>query len=149
MLRWSKISWQRALISCWLYHSRVTLSKDVTANMSGDRFLLSLNDVICSEKILRIKSLMKEGIGISQNLQPVDVTADIEEFMLSLNQIKLIPITPWDLLIIREKSKLITKDCFDYLSIRSEKHSNICMNCHGEAWRFLHKIYVNASPNHF
>ena len=48
---------------------------------------MSLDDVNCSEIILKIKSLMKEGIDISQNLQHVDVTTDIEEFMYPLNQI--------------------------------------------------------------
>ena len=52
--------------------------------MSWGRFLVSLKDVNCSEKILKIKSLMKEGIDMSQNLQPVDVTTYIEEFMLSV-----------------------------------------------------------------
>ena len=54
--------------------------------MSGGRFLASLKDVNCSEKILTINSLMKEGIDMSQNLQLVDVTTDIEECYL-LNQI--------------------------------------------------------------
>ena len=45
--------------------------------MSGGRFLVSLKDVNCSEKILKIKSLMKEGIDINQNVQHVDVPTDI------------------------------------------------------------------------
>ena len=36
--------------------------------MSGDLFLVSLKNVNCSEKILKIKSPMKEGIDMSQNL---------------------------------------------------------------------------------
>lgn len=38
--------------------------------MSGGRFLVSLKDVNRSEKILKIKSLMKEGLDISQNSSP-------------------------------------------------------------------------------
>ena len=37
-----------------------------------------------SEKILKIKSLLKEGVDVTQNLSSVDVTTDIEEFMLSV-----------------------------------------------------------------
>ena len=51
--------------------------------MSGGRFLVSLKNVNCSEKILRIKSLLKEGIDMSHNLH-FDVTTDIEEFILSV-----------------------------------------------------------------
>ena len=97
---------------------------------------MSLKDVNCSEKILKIKSLMKEGIDMSQNFQHVDVTTDIEEFMLSVESNitdsiytmrltdNLREVSDFIAGFIAHKSKRVTKDCSEYLSISSENHSN-------------------------
>ena len=37
--------------------------------MSGGRFLVSLKDIICSEKILKIKFLLKEDIDIDEEIK--------------------------------------------------------------------------------
>ena len=79
---------------------------------------------------------MKEGIDMSQNLQHVDVTTDIEEFMLFVesnrtdsnytmrftDNSKEVPYFIAG--FIAHKSKRITKDCCEYLSTSSENHSN-------------------------
>ena len=77
---------------------------------------------------------------MSQNLQPVDVTTDIEEFMLSVesniwyiwyiwyNTMRLLDnsreVSDFIAGFIAHKSKRITKDYYEYLSISSENHSN-------------------------
>ena len=79
---------------------------------------------------------MKEGIDMSQNFQHVDVTTDIEEFMLSVesnitDSIYTMRLTDNSRKIsdfitgfIAHESKRITKDCCEYLSISSEDYSN-------------------------
>ena len=79
---------------------------------------------------------MKEGIDRSQNLQPVDVTSDIEEFMLSVERnitdsnytMRLTDnsreVSDFIARFIVHKSKCIAKDCCEYLSISTGNHSN-------------------------
>ena len=80
---------------------------------------------------------MKEGIDTSQNFQPVDVTTDIEEFMLFVESnitdsnytIRLTnnsrEVSDFIAGFIAHKSKRITKDFCQYLSsISSENYSN-------------------------
>ena len=79
---------------------------------------------------------MKEGIDMSQNLQAVDVTTDIEEFMLSVEsnitdsnytmRLAANSREVSDLIagFIAHKSKCITKDFCQYLSISKENHWN-------------------------
>jgi len=47
--------------------------------MSGGRFLISLKDVICSENIIKIKSLIKEDIDITPEIKSIhDYSNDIQ-----------------------------------------------------------------------
>ena len=79
---------------------------------------------------------MKEGIDMSQNLQPVDVRINIEELILSVESIitdsnytmrltdNSREISNFIAEFIAHKSKRITKDYYEYLLISSENHSN-------------------------
>ena len=53
--------------------------------MSGGRFLVSAKDVMYSENILKLKSLVQEGINIDDSLKVEDdVTEDITELLTIL-----------------------------------------------------------------
>ena len=52
--------------------------------MSGGRFLVNLKDVLCSERIIKIKNLIKESIDIIEN----DIKSEtkyLEEFLKDIN----------------------------------------------------------------
>ena len=51
--------------------------------MSGGRFLVSLKDVLCSEKIFKIKSLVKGGINIDENVKIKENQTDDLQALLS------------------------------------------------------------------
>ena len=61
--------------------------------MSGGRFLVGLKDTICSEKILKIKSLLKEDIDIDEEIKVscpreieiVKLKSDIDSLGISLD----------------------------------------------------------------
>ena len=56
--------------------------------MSGGRFLVGLKDVISSEKIMKIKRLLKEEINIDSN---VNGTVDKDESSKHFNVISMLP----------------------------------------------------------
>ena len=60
--------------------------------MSGGRFLVSLNDTNCSEKIIKIKSLLKEGIDIDESVRK-DTTPPsvLQNFLLSIDGLNILP----------------------------------------------------------
>ena len=111
--------------------------------MSRGRFLVSLKDVNCFEKILKIKDLMKEGIDMSQNLQHVDVTTDIEEFMLSVDSYITDSIYTIKLLIIREKSQISS---LNSLFISQNVSLRIAVNIYQSAQKIIRikHIYMNC-----
>ena len=106
---------------------------------------------------------MKEGIDMSQNLQPVDVTTDIEKFILSVesnitdsNYTMRLTDNSRKSRISSLDSLLISQNVSLQIVVNTYKSAQkiirikqIYMNCHGEAWRFFHKFYVNASLKYF
>ena len=56
--------------------------------MSGGRFLVGLKDAISSEKIMKIKRLLKEEINIDSN---VNGTVDKDEPSKHFNVISMLP----------------------------------------------------------
>ena len=74
---------------------------------------------------------MKEGIDMNLNLQQVNITTDIEEFMLFVESnitdsnytMKLNDNLREVVGFIAHKSKRITKDCCEYLSINQLRNS--------------------------
>ena len=66
--------------------------------MSGGRFLVGLKDTICSEKILKIKCLLKEDIDIDEEIKisfprEMEITklkTDIDSLGISLDTLMLI-----------------------------------------------------------
>ena len=65
--------------------------------MSGGRFLVSLKDTLCSEKILKIKSLLKVGVDVDENVkenepgsEEVDnLLRNIDALNISIDNMKL------------------------------------------------------------
>ena len=55
--------------------------------MSGGRFLVSLKDVLCSERIIKIKNLVKESIYIIENDIKADETKYLEECLNKIEDI--------------------------------------------------------------
>ena len=49
--------------------------------MSGGRFLVALREVLCSEKILQMKSLLKENL----NLWELDVSLEVDVLNITEN----------------------------------------------------------------
>ena len=50
--------------------------------MSGGRFLFSLKDTNCSEKIIKIKSLLKAGIDIDESVRTDTNQASLVQMLL-------------------------------------------------------------------
>ena len=67
--------------------------------MSEGRFLVGLKDTICSEKILKIKCLLKEDIGIDEEIkiscpgemEIMKLKTDIDSLGISLDTLMLSP----------------------------------------------------------
>ena len=52
--------------------------------ISGGHFLVSAKDVNCSEKIVNIKSLIKERIDIDESIRPKETISNESEFITSV-----------------------------------------------------------------
>ena len=67
--------------------------------MSGGRFLVGLKDTICSEKILKIKCLLKEDIDINEEIkiscpgemETMKLKTDSDSLGISLDTLMLLP----------------------------------------------------------
>jgi len=81
--------------------------------MSGGRFLVGLKDVSSSEKILKIKSLVKEGFDINDSVK-VDQKTDeeLEKFKRSVNHI----IIDSDRIRLSDETKEISDNVGGYIA---------------------------------
>ena len=81
--------------------------------MSGGRFLVGLKDITCSEKILKIKSLLKEGFDINDSVK-VDkkVDEELERFRQSVNHI----ILDSDRIRLSDKTKEVSDNVGGYIA---------------------------------
>ena len=91
--------------------------------MSGGRFLVSLKDVLNSEKILKIKSLIKEGFDVDDNMKVTDeLTLDLELFENSVEDV----INDIDKIMLKDESREISDHIAGYAA---KKLSYFCDNC--------------------
>lgn len=104
--------------------------------MSGGRFLVSLKDVQISEKNLKIKTLLKEGISIKQNFLHDDNTREAEELLSSveskMDDAKYTMVLSQESRevsdfiagFIAQKARKITEGCCESLIVSSETPPN-------------------------
>ena len=61
--------------------------------MSGGRFLVGLKDVVHSEKIIKIKSLVREGIDVDDNVKEIDPDkgTKLTDLLLAIDELNLCP----------------------------------------------------------
>lgn len=91
--------------------------------MSGGRFLISAKDVICSEKILKIKSLVREGFNIDDKVKlKEDHSSGLENLLCSLNQ----AIGDRDSIMLAEKSREVSDNIAGYIAHKTMKYCNGC-----------------------
>ena len=82
--------------------------------MSGGRFLVSLKEVICSENILKMKSLLKEGCDIDD--AKTEEQPDMEESLASISE-KISSIS-LDNLTLNEQSKEVVVYISGYIALK-------------------------------
>ena len=82
--------------------------------MSGGRFLVSLKDVVTSEKILKMKSLLREGFDINEDELNI-LGIDIEKIIGDASHVSL-----------SEKSKNISNHVAGYVAHQLRKFVNEC-----------------------
>ena len=91
--------------------------------MSGGRFLVSLKDVLISEKILKIKSLIKAGFDVDDKVKVTDeLTLDLE---LLDNSVEYV-IDNIDKIMLKDESREISDHIASYVA---KKLSHFCKNC--------------------
>ena len=92
--------------------------------MSGGRFLVGLKDVVFSEKILKIKSLVKEGLDIDEGVKVTDdkSTGKLAVFRESVQSI----ISQSDRICLTSDSKEISDNVAGYIA---KKLSKLCNGC--------------------
>lgn len=90
--------------------------------MSGGRFLISLKDILCSENILKIRSLVKEGFDITPEVKyTFDETHHLEDLHSQANS--LLNIENFHL---SDASKEVSDHIAGYIANKAKK---ICVNC--------------------
>ena len=102
--------------------------------MSGGRFLVSLKDVECSEKILKIKSLLREGIDIDEDVKVIDdytapLTKMNEEIDLMIRDVGRLSLSP--------ETKDISNHVAGYVAVKLQASVNGCCG----------KRLINAGEN--
>ena len=92
--------------------------------MSGGRFLVGLKDVVFSEKILKIKSLVKEGLDIDDWAKVTDEKSPdkVAEFRDSVQPIGSESIR----ICLTDASKEIFDNVAGYIAKKLIKHCNSC-----------------------
>lgn len=89
--------------------------------MSGGRFLVSLKDVKCSEKILKIKSLLKEQLDINQNFEDKNNYENgITELLHTAEAIDV------NALQLTDSSREISDYIAGYIAYKSKKFNDGC-----------------------
>ena len=91
--------------------------------MSGGRFLISAKDVFCSEKNLKIKSLVREGFNIDDKVKlEEDHSSDLQDLLCSLHQ----AIKDRDSIMLAEKSIEISDNIAVYIAYKAMQYCNGC-----------------------
>ena len=91
--------------------------------MSGGRFLVSLKDVVLSDKILKIKSLLKEGFDIDDDVKALtEYTLELELF----DQSAQVVIDKIDQLALSTETKDVSDNVAGYIAKKLQK---VCQNC--------------------
>ena len=93
--------------------------------MSGGRFLVSLKDVIQSERILKVKSLVKESIDIIEN-DIIDTETDKTNKIKFLEKLKD---CNFDNVVLSEKTRDVAAHISGYIGKKvSKKYGECCKN---------------------
>ena len=91
--------------------------------MSGGRFLISAKDVICSEKILKIKSLIREGFDIDEKFKlNEDHSSNVEDLLSSVESM----FGDMDSITLDENSKEVSDNIAGYIAHKAMKYCNGC-----------------------
>ena len=108
--------------------------------MSGGRFLVGLREATSSEKIIKIKTLLKEGVNIDENVQEEDIDQGAE-FECLLNDEKIINCSP-ECLSLSNDSREVAVYIAGYIAKKlSNKYGNCCNDS------FLGKCSIE-NPDH-
>ena len=84
--------------------------------MSGGRFLISAKDVICSEKNVRIESLVQEGFIIDDKIMlEEDHSSGLQDLLYSLSE----AIEDRDSITLAEKSRDVSDSIAGYIAHKS------------------------------
>ena len=91
--------------------------------MSGGRFLVSVKDVLCSENILKIRSLAKENINIDETIKvTVDESTNETELISKVESL----IRDIDSIQLSEDSRHVSDYIAGHISYKAKK---ICKDC--------------------
>lgn len=96
--------------------------------MSGGRFLVSMKDIITSEKILKIKSLVQEGFDIEDNLK-VQRQYDLEIQNLLDEFEETVMNAGWSVKLDGD-SKEVSDYVAGYIGLKMKKHCDDCCSDH-------------------
>ena len=93
--------------------------------MSGGRFLVGLRDTTSSEKILKIKSLLKEEIDIDDNVKIIDKSDDaIENLLKNIDAMNCSP----ENITLSEDSREVGAHVAGYIARNLKKRFGNCCN---------------------
>lgn len=91
--------------------------------MSGGRFLISAKDVICSEKILKIRSLVREGFDIDEKIKlKEDYSSDVQDLFSSVQCM----LGDKNSIMLDENSKEVSDNIAGYIAHKAMKYCNGC-----------------------
>ena len=91
--------------------------------MSGGRFLVSLKDVLCSEKIIKVKSLVQEGFDIDDTVKLSENNAP--DLQLLENTVEPVT-TDVDRLCLSEQTREISNHIAGYVAYKLKDCCNGC-----------------------
>ena len=90
--------------------------------MSGGPFLVSAKDVNCSEKIVKIKSLIKEGIDIDESVRSKETIANESEFISSVKA----TLDGMNMSTLTDDTKQVVNHVAGYIAKKAAKSCNDC-----------------------
>ena len=96
--------------------------------MSGGRFLVSLKDTTCSEKIIKMKSLLKVGVDIDESVRP-DTNESLlkKEFLSDIDKLRILP----DSVKLSSDSREVAVHVAGYIAKKlKEKEGYACCSAH-------------------
>ena len=106
--------------------------------MNGGRFLVGLKDTVYSEKILKIKSLVKEGIDIDENVKENrHENMEIDILLLDVDSLNVLP----NRIQLTQESREVAVHVAGYVAKRFLK-SHACCKSH------LTGIISESNPDH-